>query len=136
MMDQITIKDLEVYANHGLYKEEKALGQKFLVSAILSLDTKLAGVSDQMDYSVDYGEVCHRIKEILTENDFNLIECVAETVAKKLLLEFSLIRKLEIEVKKPWAPIGLPLDYVSVKIKRGWHRAYLGVGSNMGDRME
>ena len=39
MMDQITIKDLEVYANHGLYKEEKALGQKFLVSAILSLDT-------------------------------------------------------------------------------------------------
>ena len=112
-MDQITIKDLEVYANHGLYKEEKALGQKFLVSAILSLDTKLAGVSDQMDYSVDYGKVCHRIKEIL-----------------------SLIRKLEIEVKKPWAPIGLPLDYVSVKIKRGWHRAYLGVGSNMGDRME
>lgn len=98
-MDQITIKDLEVYANHGLYKEEKALGQKFLVSAILSLDTKLAGVSDQMDYSVDYGKVCHRIKEILTENDFNLIECVAETVAKKLLLEFSLIRKLEIEVK-------------------------------------
>lgn len=136
MMDQITIKDLEVYANHGLYKEEKALGQKFLVSAILSLDTKLAGVSDQMDYSVDYGKVCHRIKEILTKNDFNLIECVAETVAKKLLLEFSLIRKLEIEVKKPWAPIGLPLDYVSVKIKRGWHRAYLGVGSNMGDRME
>ena len=107
-----------------------------VASAILSLDTKLAGVSDQMDYSVDYGEVCHRIKEILTENDFNLIECVAETVAKKLLLEFSLIRKLEIEVKKPWAPIGLPLDYVSVKIKRGWHRAYLGVGSNMGDRME
>lgn len=98
-MDQITIKDLEVYANHGLYKEEKALGQKFLVSAILSLDTKLAGVSDQMDYSVDYGKVCHRIKEILTENDFNLIECVAETVAKKLLLEFSLIKKLEIEVK-------------------------------------
>ena len=56
MMDQITIKDLEVYANHGWYKEEKALGQKFLVSAILSLDTKLAGVSDQMDYSVDYGK--------------------------------------------------------------------------------
>ena len=53
MMDQITIKDLEVYANHGLYKEEKVLGQKFLVSAILSLDTKLAGVSDQMEYSVD-----------------------------------------------------------------------------------
>ena len=40
MMDQITIKDLEVYANHGLYKEEKVLGQKFLVSAVLYVDTK------------------------------------------------------------------------------------------------
>ena len=135
-MDQIIIKDLEVYANHGLYKEEKVLGQKFLVSAVLYVDTKLAGVSDQMEFSVDYGKVCHVIKDILTENDFNLIECVAETVAKKLLLKFPLVRKLEIEVKKPWAPIGLPLDYVSVKIKRGWHRAYIGVGSNMGDRME
>ena len=122
MMDQITIKDLEVYANHGLYKEEKALGQKFLVSAILSLDTKLAGVSDQMDYSVDYGKVCHRIKEILTENDFNLIECVAETVAKKLLLEFSLIRKLEIEVKKPWAPKEIVWNTLIRQSMRSRHR--------------
>ena len=38
-MDHITNKDFEVYANHGLYKEEKALGQKFVVAAILSLDT-------------------------------------------------------------------------------------------------
>ena len=97
---------------------------------------KIGRTDDGSDYNQRFGSLCHRIKEILTENDFNLIECVAETVAKKLLLEFSLIRKLEIEVKKPWAPIGLPLDYVSVKIKRGWHRAYLGVGSNMGDRME
>ena len=127
MMDQITIKDLEVYANHGLYKEEKVLGQKFLVSAVLYVDTKLAGVSDQMEFSVDYGKVCHTIKEILIENDFNLIECVAETVAKKLLLKFSLISKLEIEIKKPWAPIGLPLDYVSVKIKRGWHLSLIHI---------
>ena len=47
-----------------------------------------------------------------------------------------MIRKLEIEVKNHGRRSDCPLDYVSVKIKRGWHRAYLGVGSNMGDRME
>ena len=83
MMDQITIKDLEVYANHGLYKEEKALGQKFLVSAILSLDTKLAGVSDRWIIPLIAVKYVIGSKK-LTENDFNLIECVAETVAKKL----------------------------------------------------
>ena len=28
----------------------------------------------------------------------------------------------------------LPLDTVSVQIERGWHTAYLSIGSNMGDR--
>ena len=39
-----------------------------------------------------------------------------------------------LEIKKPWAPIGLPLKTVSVKIQRGWHTAYIALGSNLGDR--
>ena len=134
MADQIIIRNLEIYSNHGVYKEEKVLGQKFLVSAILDTDTKRAGISDCIDFSVDYGKVCHRIAEIMENNTFDLLERVAETLAKTLLLEFPLVKKLEIQVKKPWAPIGIPLDSVAVKISRGWHRAYIGTGSNMGDR--
>ncbi|MDD3186495.1 MAG: 2-amino-4-hydroxy-6-hydroxymethyldihydropteridine diphosphokinase [Anaerostipes sp.] len=135
-MDQIIIKDLEIYSNHGVYKEEKVLGQKFLVSAVLYTDTKRAGVSDRIEYSVNYGEVSHRIAEIMEKNTFDLIERVAEVIAKDLLLRYHLIQKVEIEVKKPWAPIGMPIQSVAVKIQRGWHRAYIGVGSNMGNRME
>lgn len=134
-MDQIIIKELEIYSNHGVYKEEKVLGQKFLVSAILHTDTKRAGISDKIEYSVNYGDVCHRIRDIMEGNTFDLIERVAETIAERLLLEYDLVKKAEVEVKKPWAPIGLPIQSVSVKIKRQWHRAYIGVGSNMGDRM-
>ena len=43
MNDQITIKNLEVYANHGVFPEEQKLGQKFIVSAILYTDTRIAG---------------------------------------------------------------------------------------------
>lgn len=43
MNDQITIKNLEVYANHGVFPEEQKLGQKFIVSAILYTDTRKAG---------------------------------------------------------------------------------------------
>ena len=135
-MDQIIIKELEIYSNHGVYKEEKVLGQKFLVSAVLYTDTKRAGKSDKIEYSVNYGEVCHRIREIMEGNTFDLIERVAETIAERLLIEFDLIRKTEGEVKKPWAPIGLPIQSVSVRIERQWHRAYIGMGSNMGERMK
>ena len=37
-------------------------------------------------------------------------------------------------IKKPWAPVGLPLKTVSINISRGWHTAYIALGSNMGDK--
>ena len=42
-MDKIIIKNLEVFANHGVFPEETALGQKFIVSAELLTDTRKAG---------------------------------------------------------------------------------------------
>ena len=39
-----------------------------------------------------------------------------------------------VEVKKPWAPVGLPLETVSVKIERCWNEAFIALGSNMGDK--
>lgn len=42
------------------------------------------------------------------------------------------LQKVQIEIKKPWAPVGLPLKTVSVEIEREWHTAYIALGSNMG----
>ena len=56
-MDRIYIKDLEVFANHGVYPEENKLGQKFVISADLSVDVPMAGLTDELEYSVNYGEV-------------------------------------------------------------------------------
>jgi len=133
-MDCIKIVDLEVYGNHGLLKEENVLGQKFLISANLYLDTRKAGLCDAMEFSVDYGEVCHLIYEYARDNTFGLIETVSEELAEEILISFPLLEKVDIEVKKPWAPIGLPLSYVSVDITRGWHTAYVSIGSNMGEK--
>lgn len=41
--DRITIDGLEVFANHGVYPEENALGQKFVVSLVLYVDLRAAG---------------------------------------------------------------------------------------------
>lgn len=133
-MDKITIKNLEVFCNHGVYKEENVLGQKFLVDAELFLSTRKAGLSDEMADSVSYGDICRLIsKEMKKQND-KLLERVAERLTEQILLQFSLIKAVRIEVKKPWAPVMTHLDYASVSIERSWHRVYVGAGSNMGDR--
>lgn len=133
-MDFIKIEELQVYAGHGVFSEETRKGQMFYVNAVLSTDLRSAGQKDELTLSTHYGEVCHFISRYLKEHTFLLIEAAAEHLAKELLLEFPLIRELELEIRKPHAPIGLPLSSVSVQIRRGWKQVYLGIGSNMGDR--
>lgn len=133
-MDQIIIKDLEVFGYHGVFEEEALLGQKFIISARLFLDTRKAGKTDDLKESLDYGEVCQVIKKLVETERYMLIERLAEEIAEKLLLTFPLLQSAEITVKKPWAPVLVTMDTVAVKISRGWHKVYLSIGSNMGDR--
>jgi len=133
-MDYIKIKNLEVFARHGVLPEENKLGQKFLISAYLYIDTKEAGKADDLSKSIHYGEVCSFIHDYVKDHTFQLIESVAEQLAEQLLHNLSRLKEVEIEVKKPWAPIGLPLEAVSVKIRRKWHTVYIALGSNIGDK--
>ncbi|MCR5691769.1 MAG: 2-amino-4-hydroxy-6-hydroxymethyldihydropteridine diphosphokinase [Eubacterium sp.] len=133
-MDQIRIDNLEVYCHHGLLKEENVLGQKFLISLTLETDTRQAGREDDINYSIDYAQVSHFVEGKMKEKNYKLIEAAAEHLAEELLENFSLIQKVRLQIKKPWAPILLPLDTVSVTIEREWKQVYLSVGSNLGDR--
>lgn len=133
-MDQIRIKGLEIFAHHGVYPEEKEKGQHFFLDAVLYTDTRRAGLSDELALSTDYGEVCRLMNEVMCAQTYDLIERAAEQTAQEVLLAFPLIRRLELELHKPEAPIPLPFGDVSVRIERGWHRAFVAFGSNMGDK--
>lgn len=133
-MDKVYIKRLEVFAKHGVFSEENTLGQKFIISAVLHTDLRKAGLTDELCDCVNYGEVSRLIVKIVTENTYNLIETVAERLAREILLSWPSIRRVDITVEKPWAPLSLPLETVAVEISREWHEAYIALGSNMGDR--
>lgn len=135
-MDKIKISNLEVYCHHGVFAEENVLGQKFLVSAVLYTDIEEAAFEDDISKSINYGEVCHYIKELMEKYTFKLLESVAECLASRILMRFPLAKRIKLEIKKPWAPIMLPIETVSVEIEREWHTAYLSIGSNLGDKKD
>ncbi|MCL2062161.1 MAG: 2-amino-4-hydroxy-6-hydroxymethyldihydropteridine diphosphokinase [Firmicutes bacterium] len=138
-MDKIRIIDLQVYAYHGVLPEEKKRGQKFLVCAELDV-SRPSAASDTIEATVNYAEVCREITRIMQSTAYNLIETAAEKLCAALLQKYpprpnsSGISAAEIEVKKPDAPVGLPIGYVSVVCKREWRTAYIGLGSNVGNR--
>ena len=131
--DQIRIEELEVYAHHGVYPEENEKGQHFYVNATLYTNTRPAGMADDLRLSTNYGEVCQFITEFMQQHTFQLIETVVEWTAYEVLQHFPLVQGLDLEIRKPEAPIPLPFGSVSVAIHREWHEAYIAVGSNMGD---
>lgn len=133
-MDIIRIDNLEVYAYHGLYDEEKEKGQYFYVNAELYTNTRKAGMNDDLDASTNYGTVCDFIHDFMTKHTYDLIETVAEQLAQALLLEFKLVKSVLLEIRKPHAPIEKEFESVSVEIERGWHEAFVAFGSNLGDK--
>lgn len=135
-MDKIQVKGLKVFAHHGVYPEESAQGQDFLVNVTLYTDTRPAGKSDDLEQSVDYGELCLFIDRYMKKHTYKLLESVTENLAREILLRYREAVSIEISVSKPHAPIPLPFEDVSVSIERSWHEAYIGFGSNVGDREE
>lgn len=133
-MDKIEIKNLQVYAHHGVYEQEQQLGQRFIVSAVLRADLSLAGKSDRIEDTVNYGSVARLITQTLQSQNYKLIERAAQAVAEAVLKSTNQISTVTIRIEKPWAPIGLPLDAAAVEITRGWHEVYVALGSNMGDK--
>lgn len=131
--DEIRIDGLEVFARHGVYPEEREKGQTFLVNAVLYTDIRRAGLEDNLENTTDYGDVCRFITDWMQDNTYRLLEAVVEKLSKAILLEYPLVTAVELEVKKPQAPIPLPFECVSLKVYRKWHRSYLAVGSNIGD---
>ena len=132
-MDEMILSGLKVYAWHGVYEEEREKGQNFIINARIFYDTVSVAETDSVEDTIDYAKVSLYINEYMRVHQFNLIETVANKLARKLLIKFPLIQSIELEVMKPEAPIPVPFSNVSVRVNRGWHKVYIATGSNMGD---
>ncbi|MCL1917172.1 MAG: dihydroneopterin aldolase [Peptococcaceae bacterium] len=129
----ICLRGMEFFAYHGVMPQERTLGQRFMVDVDLRLVQEGAFDRDDLALTVDYSCVYAKIADVMTRT-CRTIEYVAEGIARELLTEFPCVR-VRVEVHKPGAPIQGVLGDVSVEVVRSnvW-RAYLGLGSNLGDR--
>lgn len=128
--DFIKITDLEIYAYHGVLEEEKQKGQAFFVNLKLYMSLRKPGLSDALEDAVNYDEVCSLVVDVFTKEVYDLIEKTAEKTVEELLHHFPALEAVEMELRKPDAPITCAPEDVSVNIYREWHKVYLSIGSN------
>ena len=116
----MVLSELEFHAYHGVLAEEKRLGQKFLVTCSLFCDLKPAAAADSIAHCpVDYAKAHDVVQSVVSAGPTrDLIETVAEDVARALLRHFTGCGKVTVRVDKPHVAVEGRVKSLGVEIKR------------------
>lgn len=117
MSDRIVIRDMVFYGYHGVFEAEREIGQRFEVDVELHLDLRSVAHSDDIDVTINYVDVYTAIKELVEEQEFRLIETLAQAIAEQVLSAYDLTQVV-VRVRKPHAPIGGIVGTVEVEVCR------------------
>ena len=116
--DQLVLKDLSLFAKHGLFDAEAELGQRFFVDVIVGADLTDAGRHDEAADTVNWADLVDVTTQAFTGNRYKLVEAAAAAIATAVLDAFSRADSVRVEVRKPSAPIEAIFAYTSVVIER------------------
>src|SRR5579862_4537747 len=117
ILDTIFAESIEFYGYHGASDEEQSLGHRYAVDVELRYDIRKAGRSDILADTINYSHVCKRIVNIGTNEQFRLIEALAERMAQAILEEFA-VESVRLRLRKIRPPMNVITLAVGVDIER------------------
>lgn len=117
MTDRVAVRGIRAFGHHGVYAEERATGQPFVVDVLLHLDLRHAAESDDVADTVHYGELAVQVVAAVEGEPVNLLETLAQRVADVALSQ-PRVEAVEVTVHKPEAPVGVPFEDVAVTVRR------------------
>ena len=114
----IYLNDMVFYGYHGVYPEERKLGQRFIVNAILTTSDEKDNLIEHLSDTVDYTKVYDEIKSMMEKEQFELLENCANKILNCLLERFELLQEVKIKIEKPGVPINGSLSSVAIEMHR------------------
>ncbi|MEF2977073.1 dihydroneopterin aldolase [Subtercola sp. YIM 133946] len=115
--DTLTLTALTVQAHHGVFDFERRDGQPFVIDLTVWLDTSAAAAGDDLAQTLHYGELAEEVAQAVAGEPVDLIETLAERVAR-VVLAHRVASTVRVTVHKPEAPITVPFGDVSITITR------------------
>jgi 7,8-dihydroneopterin aldolase/epimerase/oxygenase len=115
---KICLNEMVFYGFHGVFAEERKLGQRFIVSLHLTTESKHDSKIHKLEDTVDYTKVYELLKNIMESDQFQLLESVANVILDKVLAEFDLVQKAKVFIQKPSVAIQGSLKSVELVMDR------------------
>jgi dihydroneopterin aldolase len=116
----IEITGLSLYTHHGVSEAEREVGQRLVVDLRLDVGVTDATVTDSIEDTIDYAEVCQLVALVAQQRSHKTLERLCGTIASRLLADYEL-ESVWVKATKPEPPIPLPVDEVSVEVWREAH---------------
>jgi dihydroneopterin aldolase len=116
-MGLIKIENMEFYSFHGHFKEERIVGNKFLVDLTIETDMELPAASDNLKDAVNYQRVYEIVKSQM-EVKSHLLEHIAGRILDAIYTEMRGIEKITVKVSKMNPPMGGKIGSVSILLTR------------------
>ncbi len=113
----IEINGLSLYTHHGVTDAEREIGQRLLIDLRLDVGETDATVTDRVQDTVDYAEVCQLVALVAQQRSYKTLERLCSAIADRLLADFEL-DGVWVKASKPEPPIPLPVDDVAVEVWR------------------
>ncbi|HUB74389.1 MAG TPA: dihydroneopterin aldolase [Solirubrobacteraceae bacterium] len=113
----IEITGLSLYTHHGVSEAEREVGQRLVIDLRLDVGEADATVTDSIEDTVDYAEVCQLVALIAQQRSHKTLERLCSTIADRLLADYEL-EGVWVKASKPEPPIALSVEEVSVEVWR------------------
>src|SRR3954470_5173930 len=116
----VEIVGLSLYTHHGVTAAERETGQRLVLDARFDVGEPDALITDRVEDTVDYGEVCQVIALIAQQRSYRTLERLCAVIAARLSSQFG-AESVTVKAAKPEPPIPLPVEEVSVEVWREEH---------------
>ena len=113
----IEITGLSLYTHHGVSDAEREVGQRLVVDLRLDIGHTDATVTDSVEDTIDYAEVCQLVALVAQQRSHRTLERLCGAIANRLLADYEL-EGVWVKATKPEPPIALSVDEVSVEVWR------------------
>lgn len=118
----VEIRGLSLYTHHGVEKAEQEVGQRLLFDITFDVGDCDALVTDRVEDTVDYAEVCEQVWLVAQERSYRTLERLCNAVADRLIDRYE-TESVTVRAAKPEPPIALHVDEVAVEVWKEAARA-------------
>jgi dihydroneopterin aldolase len=116
----IEVVGLSLYTHHGVTAAEREIGQRLVIDVRFDVGEPDALITDRVEDTVDYGEVCQVVALIAQQRSYKTLERLCAVIADRLSSQFG-AESVTVKASKPEPPLPLPVQEVSVEVWREEH---------------